>query len=597
MTKEKKDKKKKIKKQIKKQIKKIIRQKVRPSIDEQTKQNEMMKVILARNPIGQQMDPQYRDLIQKNQQIREQNNQLEAYKNNLRASIEQEQQRRKEIANDEAQLNQANKQLKRDEEYAKVKQKHEDQKEEYQFQKERMDGRNEIGRIEHETRNMEHDMKMMKRDIDKGNEEIKKNTAYQKNQLAKRELDDLKAELTVIDTIRNSPEFQQSDKEYVETQIQIGIAKRRLENGKALLKKEEELKELDAKKQIMEGVSKKYNEPTRERGRVDSMGRPIYVRVGHVVMTDRNGNRIQSMEPDPESSLYAQHVKQLIEMEKDIQARNSELSQLKDKANLENSMRKQISKVDEELRQKSIELMVLKNMNNEQQRNNVEGNLSQELQNKLKEQAKIALDTEMEKDRNKQLLEQQKENQKREYLRKRQEQMNSQEYQKQRNEIANAMYETNMMKYQNDITESSIKAKEIGQKHEAEERSLAMLQQSKMFDPQTMHIAMEQIANDEKARITQEMPRIRALSKHNELMDEMNRKYGNYATSIYNGVLKNSGAYDVNDDMPTSLINELNRIMQYTLDNLIVGFDEEVKDVYPAFIQRKEIREFFSDGQ
>ena len=83
---------KKTKKQLKKIAKKVVKKMAKRSAasnkpltaDEQSKQIEMMKTILSRQPNpAMALDPQYRDLIQKNQQLNEMKNQKEYYLNNM----------------------------------------------------------------------------------------------------------------------------------------------------------------------------------------------------------------------------------------------------------------------------------------------------------------------------------------------------------------------------------------------------------------------------------------------------------------------------------------------------------------------------------
>ena len=81
--------KKKLNKKIKRKVKKIIRKTIAkqtlPGIDDQVKRNEMLKVMLARQPQSiMATDPEYRSLLQKNQQLNEQVNLKEFYLNNLK---------------------------------------------------------------------------------------------------------------------------------------------------------------------------------------------------------------------------------------------------------------------------------------------------------------------------------------------------------------------------------------------------------------------------------------------------------------------------------------------------------------------------------
>ena len=73
-----KKKKKNIKKIVKKAAKKIVKSKKQLTPDQQSSQIEIMKTILSRQPNpAMALDPQYRDLIQKNQQLNEMKNRNE----------------------------------------------------------------------------------------------------------------------------------------------------------------------------------------------------------------------------------------------------------------------------------------------------------------------------------------------------------------------------------------------------------------------------------------------------------------------------------------------------------------------------------------
>ena len=135
--------KKKIKKQIKKQVKKQIKKQIKRNIrtpseklygtaqlvrkngkrltpEEQSKQIEAMKVMLTRpGVVGFQSDPQYRDLIQKNQQLDERINQRQALLNSMRAGIEQKEQREKEYDQKRIDLKKLQKEHKEESEHKK----------------------------------------------------------------------------------------------------------------------------------------------------------------------------------------------------------------------------------------------------------------------------------------------------------------------------------------------------------------------------------------------------------------------------------------------------------------------------------------------
>ena len=82
MSKDKKKTKKNIKKNVKKQVKRNVKKPL--TAEQKATQIDMMKTILSRQPNPlQAVDPQYRDLLQKNQQLNELKNKREFELNNM----------------------------------------------------------------------------------------------------------------------------------------------------------------------------------------------------------------------------------------------------------------------------------------------------------------------------------------------------------------------------------------------------------------------------------------------------------------------------------------------------------------------------------
>ena len=175
MSKDKKNKKhikKAAKKVVKKAAKKIVKSKNQLTPDQQSTQIEMMKTILSRQPNpGMALDPQYRDLIQKNQQLNEMKNQKEFYINNMKATIDSNQEHIKKMNQQEKELKELKKDNERKAALQKQEQRLQDKKEEAEYQHARLDKKNEIGKMEQEISDTNMLIKRMQRD----NEEMKTN--------------------------------------------------------------------------------------------------------------------------------------------------------------------------------------------------------------------------------------------------------------------------------------------------------------------------------------------------------------------------------------------------------------------------------------
>ena len=151
-----KDKKK--KKNIKKIVKKAVKRSVKKAAntnkltpDQQSSQIEIMKTILSRQPNPTMaLDPQYRDLIQKNQQLNEMKNQKEYYINNMKATIDANQEHIKKMNQQEKELKELKKDNERKAALQKQEQRLQDKKEEAEYQHARLEKKNEIGKMEQE---------------------------------------------------------------------------------------------------------------------------------------------------------------------------------------------------------------------------------------------------------------------------------------------------------------------------------------------------------------------------------------------------------------------------------------------------------------
>ena len=324
---------KKTKKQLKKIAKKVVKKMAKRSAasnkpltaDEQSKQIEMMKTILSRQPNpAMALDPQYRDLIQKNQQLNEMKNQKEYYLNNMKATIEADQERIKKMNQQEKELKDLNRDNKRKAALQKQAEKLEDKKEEAVYQRQRIERKNEIGEMEKEMLNINSQIKRMQRDNERMEAEIKGKGVYNQLQQKKDELKDIQNQKRVLEQVMASDEFKQADQKLADAMMNIELEKLKLEQQREIYKRQKGIVDEELKAGAMMRAAKEYRYPTTSKLKRDEHGQIIYEKdqQGNV-KKNTHGNPIPVMEGDP---LGSEIMKDRMELEA-LEGRRLELEQ------------------------------------------------------------------------------------------------------------------------------------------------------------------------------------------------------------------------------------------------------------------------------
>ena len=516
---------KKTKKQLKKIAKKVVKKMAKRSAasnkpltaDEQSKQIEMMKTILSRqpNPV-MALDPQYRDLIQKNQQLNEMKNQKEYYLNSMKATIEADQERIKKMNQQEKELKDLNRDNKRKAALQKQAEKLEDKKEEAVYQRQRIERKNEIGEMEKEMLNINSQIKRMQRDNERMEAEIKGKGVYNQLQQKKDELKDIQNQKRVLEQVMASDEFKQADQKLADAMMNIELEKLKLEQQREIYKRQKEIVDEELKAGAMLRAAREYKLPRESRPKKDELGHIIYKKdqKGNV-MKDILGKPIPVMEKDP---LTSEIVKDRKELEA-LEGRRLELEQLmkqfQEDYKMKSSMKEKIASAKVANTVQEVQLQALQGFNKKQEDANASRELSDQLKNELMAQANNELRLDYEKQRNKQLLEEQDLQRKREYLNLREQQMNQPERIYEQSMIANKQIELDNRKRMNDLREQEIKAKELEQRHAKRLHTMnAVASHSTQISPETIGQVVAQINDQEEARAKADMPKVFLLNEN-----------------------------------------------------------------------------------
>ena len=597
---------KKTKKQLKKIAKKVVKKMAKRSAasnkpltaDEQSKQIEMMKTILSRqpNPV-MALDPQYRDLIQKNQQLNEMKNQKEYYLNNMKAAIEADQERIKKMNQQEKELKDLNRDNKRKAALQKQAEKLEDKKEEAVYQRERIERKNEIGEMEQEMLNINSQIKRMQRDNERMEAEIKGKGVYNQLQQKKDELKDIQNQKRVLEQVMASDEFKQADQKLADTMLNVELEKLKLEQQREIYKRQKEIVDEELKAGAMLRAAREYKLPRESRPKKDELGHIIYKKdqQGNV-MKDILGKPIPVMEKDP---LTSEIVKDRKELEA-LEGRRLELEQLmkqfQEDYKMKSSMKEKIASAKVANTVQEVQLQALQGFNKKQEDANASRELSDQLKNELMAQANNELRLDYEKQRNKQLLEEQDLQRKREYLNLREQQMNQPERQYEQSMIANKQIELDNIKQMNDLREQEIKAKELEQRHAKRLHTMnAVASHSTQISPETIGQVVAQINDQEEARAKADMPKVFLLNENEALKERLDKAFESQSRSLYNGMLVNSGlGGDVDGDSSIEAIRGANRLIEYALGHFALPEQGNAQTSVQQFVTSDAIKNFFN---
>ena len=597
---------KKTKKQLKKIAKKVVKKMAKKSAasnkpltaDEQSKQIEMMKTILSRQPNpAMALDPQYRDLIQKNQQLNEMKNQKEYYLNNMKATIEADQERIKKMNQQEKELKDLNRDNKRKAALQKQAEKLEDKKEEAVYQRERIERKNEIGEMEKEMLNINSQIKRMQRDNERMEAEIKGKGVYNQLQQKKDELKDIQNQKRVLEQVMASDEFKQADQKLADTMLNVELEKLKLEQQREIYKRQKEIVDEELKAGAMLRAAREYKLPRESRPKKDELGHIIYKKdqQGNV-MKDILGKPIPVMEKDP---LTSEIVKDRKELEA-LEGRRLELEQLmkqfQEDYKMKSSMKEKIASAKVANTVQEVQLQALQGFNKKQEDANASRELSDQLKNELMAQANNELRLDYEKQRNKQLLEEQDLQRRSEYLNLREQQMNQPERIYEQSMIANKQIELDNRKRMNDLREQEIKAKELEQRHAKRLHTMnAVASHSTQISPETIGQVIAQINDQEEARAKADMPKVFLLNENEALKERLDKAFESQSRSLYNGMLVNSGlGGDVDGDSSIEAIRGANRLIEYALDHFDIPEDGDPRAHVQQFVTSDAIKNFFN---
>ena len=597
---------KKTKKQLKKIAKKVVKKMAKRSAasnkpltaDEQSKQIEMMKTILSRQPNpAMALDPQYRDLIQKNQQLNEMKNQKEYYLNNMKAAIEADQERIKKMNQQEKELKDLNRDNKRKAALQKQAEKLEDKKEEAVYQRQRIERKNEIGEMEKEMLNINSQIKRMQRDNEQMEAQIKGKGVYNQLQQKKDELKDIQNQKRVLEQVMASDEFKQADQKLADTMLNVELEKLKLEQQREIYKRQKEIVDEELKAGAMLRAAREYKLPRESRPKKDELGHIIYKKdqQGNV-MKDILGKPIPVMEKDP---LTSEIVKDRKELEA-LEGRRLELEQLmkqfQEDYKMKSSMKEKIASAKVANTVQEVQLQALQGFNKKQEDANASRELSDQLKNELISQANNELRLDYEKQRNKQLLEEQDLQRRSEYLNLREQQMNQPERIYEQSMIANKQIELDNRKRMNDLREQEIKAKELEQRHAKRLHTMnAVASHSTQISPETIGQVIAQINDQEEARAKADMPKVFLLNENEALKERLDKAFESQSRSLYNGMLVNSGlGGDVDGDSSIEAIRGANRLIEYALDHFALPEQGNAQTSVQQFVTSDAIKNFFN---
>ena len=597
---------KKTKKQLKKIAKKVVKKMAKRSAasnkpltaDEQSKQIEMMKTILSRQPNpAMALDPQYRDLIQKNQQLNEMKNQKEYYLNNMKATIEADQERIKKMNQQEKELKDLNRDNKRKAALQKQAEKLEDKKEEAVYQRQRIERKNEIGEMEKEMLNINSQIKRMQRDNERMEAEIKGKGVYNQLQQKKDELKDIQNQKRVLEQVMASDEFKQADQKLADTMLNVELEKLKLEQQREIYKRQKEIVDEELKAGAMLRAAREYKLPRESRPKKDELGHIIYKKDQQgQVMKDILGKPIPVMEKDP---LTSEIVKDRKELEA-LEGRRLELEQLmkqfQEDYRMKSSMKEKIASAKVANTVQEVQLQALQGFNKKQEDANASRELSDQLKNELIAQANNELRLDYEKQRNKQLLEEQDLQRRSEYLNLREQQMNQPERIYEQSMIANKQIELDNRKRMNDLREQEIKAKELEQRHAKRLHTMnAVASHSTQISPETIGQVIAQINDQEEARAKADMPKVFLLNENEALKERLDKAFESQSRSLYNGMLVNSGlGGDVDGDSSIEAIRGANRLIEYALDHFALPEQGNAQTSVQQFVTSDAIKNFFN---
>lgn len=239
--------KKKLNKKIKRKVKKIIRKTIAkqtlPGIDDQVKRNEMLKVMLARQPQSiMATDPEYRSLLQKNQQLNEQVNLKEFYLNNLKNQNDALNLRKDQQAKTEQEILKMNREAKLQRDLNKTDAALAAKREQAGYDLNRQKRLNDIGKMDMEIQQIDYETRRMNREKQAMEDEIRGNKTYQELQLKKQDFEQLRAQSEALKSVMNDKTFKDPNPLLIVQLRDIEKERLKIENQRRIMEKHRQLK-------------------------------------------------------------------------------------------------------------------------------------------------------------------------------------------------------------------------------------------------------------------------------------------------------------------------------------------------------------------
>ena len=587
MSKDKKKTKKNIKKNVKKQVKRNVKKPL--TAEQKATQIDMMKTIL------QAVDPQYRDLLQKNQQLNELKNKREFELNNMKKSIDDNERILKNISEERKNIEQMSKDNKRKLQLQKQQYKLDDKKDDVNFQKQTLEGKTQLGQVLKDKRDLKLQSHGLQHDNERLKQDIEKNRMYHNYKIADEDLRVLQAQSDALKNTINSPEFKHPDEAYKNKLIEIEKKKIEVEHQKKVNQKLLELRDGEAEYQAQREIYFAYKRGRHKTQARDAQGNIIYKKNPNgTFQLDDKGNKIPVMVDDPMSSNFSRDALQLAAFEEQLAKQDNDIKFYKSLNHMRTRLQDELTDARETGVLRQIKLDSLRAINAQQHINN--GAMANELKEHLKRKANTDIDIENQEEFNKQLLNFQKEKNKEQFLKAREESLMDTSHKIQQYEIAHKRLQVEQMKKQNELKEVELQAREAEQRFNDRKLTLDIIATTgAAISPETIGQVVAQINDREDKQLKKQIDKSLLLNEGTAIHKQFDEKYGSNAYNIFSGVLINAGAEVPNGLMSERQITAINDLLRNAYERISPGPDEDVNDYYKQYIESEEYKNFFDN--
>ena len=582
--------KKKTKKLAKKAIKRHVNRNVKkPLTAEQTAtQIDMMKTILSRQPNPlQAVDPQYRDLLQKNQQLNELKNKREFELNNMKKSIDDNERILKNISEERKHIDQMAKDNKRRSHLQQQQDKLDDKKDDVKYEKDTLDKKNALGKLQLDIKQAEKEHKQLK-------QQVRDNPLYQRYQQADIDYKVLLAQNAALKQQINSPEFNKPDNAYMKTLYDIGKAKLEQQHAQDVFNKQQELLKEKQQTQVQRLLYEEYMKPIQIEKR-DNQGHLIYKKDKNGSNIIVNGYPVPEMVDIPGTSMYDEDIKRTAQHETDLLKYKQQTQYWKARNDVNKGLVERNSELEQQINYKKAKIKALEEINRQMKVQNQTGELTKEMTDLVKQKAK----TDIIHDANEQLYNQQmniqKQLEKQKYIEAREQELNSPNSIYREHEIANAKIQSDYQRRKADLMKQEYDAKMVERQHKNQMFTLNTIASvGKQLDPSTIGQFVSQVNTDGTKQLKENMDKASALNGSKYLKDMFSVQYSSDGDRIYNMVMNQYGFRQPDANNTIDDINKVNKLLKYTLDNLQFDLDTETTPVN-EFINSEGFRNIFNE--